>query len=106
MDDFKIIVRLMAAIRASEEKGFFDQSLVDEKVLHTTAAKRDNLAIKLQKEGYVEGLVTTEDIDNAPLAVLWNLSTPSVTLRGLEYLKDNKAAQKAIMAIIVSHTVG
>ena len=95
MDDFKIIVRLLAAIRASETERTFNPALVDEKVLRTTAAKRDNLAIKLQKAGYVDGLITTEDIDNAPLEVLWNLSKPEVTLSGLEYLQENKAVKKA-----------
>lgn len=96
MDDFKIIVRLLAAIRASEEKAVFDISLIDEKNMRTTAQKRDNLALKLQKAGYVEGLVTSEDIDNAPLAVLWEYSKPSVTLEGLEYIHDNSAIRKAI----------
>ena len=35
-DDFKVIARLLAAIRASEESPVFDTALVDEKVLKTT----------------------------------------------------------------------
>ena len=56
MDDFKVIARLLAAIRASEGSPMFDVALVDEKVLKTTAANRDLLAVKLQKAGYIEGL--------------------------------------------------
>lgn len=96
MEDFKIIVRLLAAIQASEESPVFNTALVDAKVLHTTEAKRDGLAIKLQKAGYIEGLITTEDIDNAPDAVLWGMSKPSVTLAGLEYMQENSAVRKAV----------
>ena len=49
MDDFKVIARLLAAIRASGESPVFDVALVDEKILKTTAANRDLLAVKLQK---------------------------------------------------------
>lgn len=95
MNDFKIIARLMAAIQASEETEVFNEAFVDERVLETTAKTRDNLARKLQRAGLIEGLVTTEDIDNAPFKVLWKLSKPSVTLAGLQYMQENSAFRKA-----------
>lgn len=96
MDDFKIIVRILAAIRTAEGKGEFDTALVDEKVIKAPTAKRDALAMKLQAEGYVKGLFVVDDIDNAPTAVMWQYSRPEVTLAGLAYISENSALQKAL----------
>ena len=49
MEEFKLMARLLAAIRASEEKEIFDLNLVSEQVLKTTVRKRDKMTMKLQK---------------------------------------------------------
>ena len=90
MDDFKVMARLLAAIRASEESPVFDVALIDEKVLKTTAVNRDLLAVKLQKAGYIEGLVIIDDY------VAWEKSKPAVTLEGLTWMQENKPLRKAI----------
>lgn len=51
MDDFKIITRLLAAIRAGEDETVFPLALISEGALHTTEQRRDSLARKLQKAG-------------------------------------------------------
>lgn len=97
MDDFKIIARLLAAIRAGEDEAVFPLALIGEGVLRTTAQRRDSLALKLQKAGYIEGLYLVDGIDNAPFPViLWDNSHPTITLRGLEYIQETKPLQKAI----------
>ena len=97
MDDFKIIARLLAAVRVGEGQKVFDCALVDEKVMKAPAAKRDSLAIKLQKEGLIDGLFVVDDIDNQPLpVVMWEYSHPSITLAGLEYIDTNSALKKAL----------
>lgn len=97
MDDFKVIARLLAAIRASEESPVFDTALVDEKILKTTAVNRDLLAVKLQKAGYIEGLAIIDDIDNQTIPfVAWNNSKPAVTLEGMTWMQTNEPLRKAI----------
>lgn len=97
MDDYKIIARVLAAIRAGEGQATFNCALVDEKVVKAPAAKRDVLAIKLQKEGLVDGLFVVDDIDNQPFpVVMWEYSHPTVTLAGLEYIDTNSALKKAL----------
>lgn len=96
MNDFKVMVRLLLAIQKSEENPPFTSALVSEKALRTTSRKRALLAIKLQNAGYIEGLITTEDIDNAPVEVLWSNSKPAITLEGLEYMATNKPLNKAV----------
>lgn len=95
MDDFKTIARLLAAIRQGELNPPFNVSLVDEKVLRTTARNRDLLAIKLRDAGYIDGLVTTEDIDNAPIEVLWQYSNPTITIKGMEFMQTSKPLHEA-----------
>jgi hypothetical protein len=95
MNDFATIARILAAIRQGEQNPPFNVALVDERVLKTTARNRDLLAIKLRDEGYIDGLMTTEDIDNAELAVLWQYSSPTITLKGMEYMQTCKPLKKA-----------
>lgn len=96
MDDFKVIARLLAAIKAGEDDPPFDVALVSPKALKTTELKRDRLALKLQKAGYIDGLFVVDDIDNLPEpVVLWDSSSPSITLDGLEYIATNTTLRKA-----------
>lgn len=100
MDDFKIIARLLAAVRSCEGQPTFNCALVDEKNMKAPAAKRDNLAIKLQKAGLIEGLFIVDDIDNQTVpAVMWEYSRPAVTLAGLEYIETNAPLRKALQEI-------
>ncbi len=100
MDDFKIIARLLAAVRSCEGQPTFNCALIDEKNVKAPAAKRDNLAIKLQKAGLIEGLFIVDGIDSqtAP-AVMWEYSHPAVTLAGLEYIETNAPLRKALQEI-------
>lgn len=99
-DDFKVMVRLLSAIRASEEKPVFNPLLVDEKVLGTTAEHRDALAVKLQKAGYIEGVFVLDGIDNVSTSVvLWNNSHPSITIAGLEFIRTSAPLRKAAQEI-------
>lgn len=100
MDDFKVIARLLAAIRAGEEKPTFSSALVSEAVLQTTTSYRDALAIKLQKAGLIDGLYVVDDVDTLPKpVVMWERSEPSVTLAGLEYIATNVPLRKAMQEI-------
>ena len=97
MNDFKIIARLLAAIRASEESPVFDVALVDEKVLRATEVQRDILAVKLQKAGYIEGLYIVDGVDNQTVPhIFWERSKPSVTLEGLTWMQTNEPFRKAV----------
>jgi len=100
MDDFKVIARLLAAVRSCEGQPSFNCALVDEKNMKAPAAKRDNLAIKLQKAGLIEGLFVVDDIDNQTVpVVMWEYSHPAVTLAGLEYIETNAPLRKALQEL-------
>lgn len=97
MNDFKAMARIISSIRASENMPAFDPNMVDPSVLRCDEKTRDLLAVKLQKEGYVEGLFVVDDIDNQPRpVVLWNASRPSVTIAGMEFAQECKPLRKAL----------
>ena len=101
MDDFKAIVKILAAIRATEEKPVFDEGFVAEEVLGITKKKRDILIYKLYKAGYIEGLFVIDEINNQKEPILlWERSKPYVTLAGLEHIRENSTIRKAIKAVI------
>lgn len=103
MSDFAAIARILGAIRSCEGRPF-NVTAVSPEALGVDERTRDLLAVKLQHAGKVEGLVTTEDIDNAPLAVLWAQSRPSVTLDGLEYMATCKPLRSAAKGIVDAAT--
>lgn len=99
MEDFKIMARLLAAIRAGENSPAFNTALVDERVLKTTAENRDALARKLAKAGYIDGLYIIETLDEGPDTILWEESRPEVTMKGLEFMQQSEPLHKAIQEL-------
>lgn len=100
MEEFKVIARILAAIRAGEGQPRFNASLVDSAVVKTDDATRDNLALKLQKEGYIDGLCIIDGIDNAERPVIaWSASKPEVTIKGLEYIDNSDSLKRAFTEI-------
>lgn len=97
MNDFKIMARILSAVKQCEKSRSMDLALFDPKVLGTDEATRDSLVIKLQKDGYVEGFFIEDSIDNMPYpAVLYNASNPSITIKGMTFIEENKPLKKAI----------
>ena len=96
MEDFKLMVRLIAAIQSQEGSAVFDTSLITENALKTTAQKRDMLAYKLNKDGYIDGLFVVEDVDNQPYPhIMWANSHPYVTIKGLTFMQESEPFRKA-----------
>lgn len=96
MDDFRIIYRLLKQIRAFELLEEPDWALFAPEVLKTSAMKRDNLALKLLDADYIDGLRLVEGINGMTRRViLWEYSSPSVTLKGLEYMEENSLMRRA-----------
>ena len=73
---------------------------VSPEALGVSEEQRVMLACKLQRAGKVGGLMTTEDIDGAPLRVLWAQSEPEVTLDGLEYMATCEPLRSAAREVV------
>ena len=99
MSDFHTMARILGAIRSCEGRPF-DVAAVSPEALGVTESQRDVLACKLQRAGKVDGLVTTEDKDGAPLRVLLAQSSPEVTLDGLEYMATCEPLRSAAREVV------
>lgn len=98
--DMHLMARLLAAVKAGEVSRPFDVSLVDPAVLRCTAEERDRMALKLSKEGYVDGLFVIDGIDNAPTPLVrWDISEPELTLAGMAFIEQNEPLRKAMAEI-------
>lgn len=95
MDDMKLIVKILGLIREMEKSGEYNSAVFSEKCLKCPQRQIDTLALKLKKAGYIDGLITAEDIDNCESMILWQYSSPEVTLPGIEYMNENGAFKKA-----------
>lgn len=95
MDDMKLIVKILGLIREMEKSGEYNSAVFSEKCLKCPQRQIDTLAFKLKKAGYIDGLMTTEDIDNCDNMILWQYSSPEVTLSGIEYMNENSAFKNA-----------
>ena len=100
MTEMHTIARLLAAIKASENSPVFDVNYIDEKVIKDDAKSRDRIALMLQKEGLIEGLYVIDGIDNMEMPYIkWDASHPHLTLKGMEYMSENKAINKVYAEI-------
>lgn len=95
MDDMKLIVKILGLIREQEKEGVYNAIVFSEECLKCPQRQIDTLALKLKKAGYIDGLLTTEDINNCENMVLWQHSKPEITLSGIEYMNENSAFRKA-----------
>ena len=102
MNDMQAIAKILVVFRESEKIGAVNMCLLDEKSLRVTERERDALVIALLHAGLIEGVATTEDVDNASDEVLWNLSRPRVTLAGIEYMSTDSNFKKAARDIAMT----
>lgn len=93
MEDMKLIAKLLYGIRKSEMGEKFNgldllTKYMDESGNTVTYPQEvkwlSALALKLQKAGYIEGLLADEY-----LGVCWQLSKPILTIAGVEYIATN-----------------
>lgn len=113
MKELELLIRLLAAVHAAEEKAVFDPVFVDERILKAPPAARDRAALKAMKAGYLDGLHVINGIDGQEVPyIAWEYSKPFVTMQGLEYLDDNAIAKRVLSELketaisLAAQTVG
>lgn len=94
MEDFRVIYRILKVLHDAMDYEVFDRRLLDAKVLGISELKRNRLLCMLLQEGYITGIeLIWADGADAPIYI--NLRSPSLTMKGLEYLDDNSLMKKA-----------
>ncbi len=93
MDNFKIIYRILKILEKSMDLSEFDKESISQERLDLSEPRWSRIMALLVAEGYVTGIEVwnSMDCDYPRVCVI----RPEITIKGLEYLEDNKFMKKA-----------
>ncbi len=92
MDNFKTIYRILRYLEKAMDYDEADLDFISAKSLNISERRWVMIMEMLAKEGYVDGIQVKRAVDGD---VALSVSGLRITLRGLEYLKENSAMKKA-----------
>lgn len=92
MDNFNIIYKILKALEKAMDYDEFDMDFISAERLKITENRRIKILEMLYKEGYIEGISVKYGIQGD---VVFSVSNPRITLKGIEYLNDNSFMKKA-----------
>lgn len=95
MDNFKVIYRILHYLEKAMDYDEVNIDFISASALKVTEQRWTAIMEMLAKEGYIEGVSVTRSCDGDVLA---SVSSPRITLRGLEYLNENSLVRKAANA--------
>lgn len=93
MDNFKIIYKILKILEKSMDIEEFDKNAISKERLDITEARWCRIMALLASEGYMTGVEIWNSMDCEYPRVC--ITRPEITLKGLEYLEDNKFMKKA-----------
>jgi hypothetical protein len=93
MEDFRIIYKILRILQKAMDLEEFDSEELSAKALGLTVPKWSRLMAMLLKEGYISGGQTWNAMDCGYPKVA--LNRPELTMKGLEYLEENRLMKKA-----------
>lgn len=88
MEEYRVIYKILKHLEKSLDFEEPDHTPIEAESLKITEPKWARLMKMLVDEGYIKGVL----IVNYPLVKLVN---PTITLKGIEYLKENSLMKKA-----------
>lgn len=94
MDNFKIIYKILRYLEQGMDSEMVDMAPISAEQLRISYERWAELLRLLQNDGYISGLVYTQTTSNSKPQLVQPVS-PSITLKGLEYLTENGMMQKA-----------
>lgn len=94
MDDFQVIYRILRHLRKAMDFDEVDMAMVSHNALGITKQRWNKLLIQLYKNDYIENIRLQQWINEDEMHIIEPIE-PSITLKGLEYLKENTMMKKA-----------
>lgn len=94
MDNFKIIYKILRELEKNMGNEKFNIATISAEKMKISFEKWEQLLILMQDEGYVKGLVLSNDCESIYKHIVEPIK-PQITLKGLEYLADNSTISKA-----------
>ena len=92
MDNFKAIYRILRYLEKAMDYDEPDLDRISAKELNLSEQRWTAIMKMLADEGYVDGLSVKQSLDGD---VVVSISTPRITLKGLEYLQENSMMRRA-----------
>lgn len=92
MDNFSIIYRILRYLEKAMDYDEPDLDFISHERLGITEQRWVAIMEMLVREGYVDGIGIKRSADGE---IAISISSPRITLRGLEYLKENSLMRKA-----------
>ena len=95
-DNFKIIYKILSQLEKDMDKPFVDVDVISHEVLCITENRWLNIVEMLCRDGYIIGVTINKDIDGNKN---YNCDNMAITIKGLEFLKNNAFMQKAYKTV-------
>ena len=92
MNNFKIIYRILRYLEKAMEYDEVDMDFISAEKLGVSERRWEAVMEMLSNEGYVMGIAVKRSADGQICCLV---SSPRITLKGLEYLQENSLMQKA-----------
>lgn len=92
MDNFKVIYRILRYLEKAMDYDEADMDFISCERFGITEQRWSAIMEMLVKDGYVDGISLKRFVDGE---MVISVSYPRITLKGLEYLKENSLMQKA-----------
>lgn len=92
MDNFKVIYRILRYLEKAMDYDEPDMDCISAEVLGLSMQRWTSIMEMLATEGYISGLTVKRSIDGEALL---SITSPRITLKGLEYLQENSLMKKA-----------
>lgn len=97
MEEFKSIYKILSILHKSMDFEEWDKNLLSHESLNLSFPKWSRIMSMLLREGHISGGEILESfVDSYPRV---KLSSPEITLKGLEYLEENSLMKKAARPI-------
>lgn len=94
-DNFKIIYKILSQLERDMDKPAVDVDAISYEVLCITEYRWLNIIEMLCRDGYIIGVTINKDINGNRN---YNCDNMAITIKGLEFLKNNSLMQKAYKA--------
>ena len=94
MDNFKVIYKILRGLEKNMGNENFDIKSISADQMKITFEKWEQLLILMQEDGYIKGLVLSNDISSLYRHIVEPIKL-QITIKGLEYLANNSTIARA-----------
>ena len=94
-DNFKVIYKILSQLEKDMDKPSVDLDAISYEVLCITENRWLNIIEMLCRDGYIIGVTINREVSGSKN---YNCDNMAITIKGLEFLKNNSFMQKAYKA--------